>query len=56
MKRDDFSEDASTDCKLATSALLNYSSVYISDDDDMYDHNVDDNSDMEAKINQFAKE
>ena len=56
MKRDGFSEDASTDSELGTSALLDDSGVYISDDDEMYDPNEDDKCDMEAKINQFAKE
>ena len=56
LKWDGFSEDASIDCELGTSALLNDSGVYISDDDEMYDPDVDDKSDIEAKINQFAKE
>ena len=56
LKRDGFSEDASIDCELSTSALLDDSGVYISDDDEMYDPDVDDKSDIEAKINQFAKE
>ena len=30
--------------------------MYNSDDDEMYDPNEDDKCDMEAKINQFAKE
>ena len=42
--------------ELSTSALLDDSGVYISDDDEMYDPDVDDKTDMEAKINQFAKE
>ena len=42
--------------ELSTSALLDDSGVYISDDDEMYDPDVDDKSDIEAKINQFAKE
>ena len=56
LKRDGFSEDASIDGELSTSALLDDSGVYISDDDEMYDPDVDDKSDIEAKINQFAKE
>ena len=56
MKRDGFSEDASTDSELGTSALLDDSGVYISDDDEMYDPNKDDKCDVEAKINQFVKE
>ena len=56
LKRDGFSEDASADSELGTSALLDDSGVYISDDDEIYDPDVDDKSDMEAKINQFAKE
>ena len=30
--------------------------MYISDDDEIYDLDADDKSDMEAKINQFVKE
>ena len=41
---------------IGTSALLDDSSVYIFDDDEIYDPDVNDQSDMEAKINLFAKE
>ena len=44
------------DSELGTSTLLDDSGVYISDDDEIYDPDVDYKSDMEAKINQFAKE
>ena len=42
--------------EVSISALLNDSDVYISVDNEIYDPDVDDESDMEAKINQFAKE
>ena len=56
LKRDGFSEDAFIYCELSTSVLLDDSGAYISDDDVMHDPDVDYKSDMEAKINQFAKE
>jgi len=49
LKQDDFSE-------LSTSALLDESGVYVSDEDEMYDPEMADGSDMEAKIHQYVQE
>ena len=56
LKRDDFSQEVSADSELNTSALLDDSGIYISDEDEMYDPDVDDQSDMEAKIHRFSQE
>jgi len=49
LKQDDFGE-------LNSSSLLDESGVYVSDEDEMYDPEIADESDMEAKIHQYAQE
>ena len=56
LKKDNYSQDVSTDSELNTSALLDDSGVYLSDEDEIYDPAVDDKSDLEAKIHQLAQE
>jgi len=48
-KQDNFGE-------LGTSALLDESGVYVSDEDEIYDPEIADGSDMEAKIHQYSQQ
>ena len=55
-KQDDFSLQTSSEPELDSSALLDESGAYDSEEDDLYDPSLDDKCDMEAKIHYYAQE